>query len=80
MTSEQRSILRTNLDGDGNEYRIVSIEYPSGYHDAIGDARNDGLKIVSRMVESSLVYVDVYGADGSTDVQESRHFFERTSA
>lgn len=76
MTREQRDILKRNLEDDGNEYHIVSIEYPCGYHDPrTGDARQDGVKIVTREAESQRHYTDVYSAEGTT--AETRSFFSR---
>lgn len=70
MTSEQRDILIASVQDDGGEYNIVTIEYPSHYGFAESDpARrgDDGLKIVSRLVESDRVDVDIYRPDGSVE-------------
>jgi len=70
MTQEQRDVLRANLDGDGGEYNIVTIEYPSlyGLAESNRDMRgDDGLKIVSRLVESTRIDVDTYRPDGSVE-------------
>ena len=74
VSPEQRDILRTNLADDGNEYNIVTIEYPS-YVPRADDT--DCLKIVTRMVESDQVYVDCYDFEGRTVDQSS--YFARTT-
>lgn len=72
MTSEQREILKANLEGVGSDYVIQGLEYPA----AVNAHRMwDCLKITTRMVESDEIFVDFYAADGST--VERRSFFAR---
>lgn len=67
MTKDQKDILAANLDGDGGNYSIVTIEYP---------ADTDGaLKIVTRQAESDQCDVDIYDREGRTI--ETRSFFAR---
>jgi len=77
MSPEQRDILTVNIADDGNEYNIVTIEYPHHYGSAESDPTrrgDDGLKIVSRLVNSDRVDVDIYRPDGSV---ESSGFYAR---
>lgn len=63
MTKEQREILAANLDGDGNEYHIRTIEYPSSLP---GHMKDICLKIVTQMAESQQYFVDYYNEEGTT--------------
>lgn len=58
MTAELREVLKAIVDGDGSNYKIVTIEYPC---DTEG-----GLKTVTKQIESDIVDVDIYRADGTT--------------
>jgi hypothetical protein len=68
MTGPQNDILTNLLDQEGGTYTIVTIEYPSNFHD---------LKTVTRMIESDEHFVDIYNEEGAT--VESRSFFARQS-
>lgn len=70
MTHDQREILRANLDGDGDSYHIMTIEYPAA---CVGDPVGHSLKIVTRQAESDQCDVDFYDTEGRT--VESRSFF-----
>ncbi len=78
MSPEQRDILIASVQDDGNEYDILTIEYPHHYEwmpgERVAKGGDDGLKIVSRLVESTRVDVDIYRPDGSV---ETSGFYER---
>jgi hypothetical protein len=67
MGAHQRDVLKANLDSDGGEYHIVTIEYPCDIHGS--------LKIVTRQIESDQCDVDIYDTEGRTI--EYRSFMAR---